>query len=218
MCGRFKWRFSMKSGSLQKVFFAILAASVFLSGGNVFAQARKAGGATASTAGKSPVIIKKMELNANVRAPDYSSNASEATLVQTPWARILVRFDLNTEAEWIDQLEMKFYALVKNQKTGVYSILTGTFVYAEVPRGRNRQVAVYLRPRTTERYGVPEQAGVEINLGGETVAFAGSVGNSKWWQSSQVASLKTIDGYIMDRSQTPFALIAPDNYETLRGK
>jgi len=214
----------MKIKWLWRVLLVSVFAYVLLAGGDVLAQARKSGASAAAAGAATPVVgkegitIKKFELNANIKAPDYSSNANEATLIPTPWARVLVKFDVNTEAEWLDQLEMKFYVLVKSQKTGVYTVLTGAFVYAEVPRGRNHQVAVYLRPRTVERFGVPEQAGVEINLRGETAAVGSAPGSSRWWQNPQVANLKSQEGYILDRSQSPFALIAPDNYEILRGK
>jgi hypothetical protein len=188
--------------------------------GDALAQARKAGtggaGAAAPAApaaGRESVIVKKVEL-VKIKTPDYNNNLNESSLTTGDWARVLVRFD--AEAEWTDQLEMQFYIVLKHPKTGAYTMFTGTFFYADIPKGRGRQVAVFLRPRTTERYGAPEQAAVVIKSRGEEVA-TGSFpeSNKAWWRT---ATVRSIEGYIFDRSQTPFANIASDNYETLKGK
>ncbi len=186
-----------------------------LCGSDALAQARRAGGATAvaPAAAKEGVVIRKVDV-IKVRSPDYSTSLNEVTLTPGDWAKILVRFD--TDADWTDQLEMRFYIVVKNPKTSAYTMFTATYVYSEIPRGRGHQVAVYLRPRTSERYGWPEQAGVEIYSKGEVVS-AGSFpeSNKPWWKT---ANVRTVEGYVLDRSQTPFANIATDNYELPKGK
>lgn len=200
---------------------AIFLCALFLTCGfgvNVFAQARKAapGGpaAAVSQAGKE-IQVRKVEMS-QIRTPEYSSSVNEATITANNWTRILVRFD--TEADWIDQLEMRFYIVVKNSRTSAYTMFTGTFVYSEVSKGRNHQAAVFLRPRTTERYGVPERAGVEVYSKGELVS-AGSwpEDNKAWWRTA-TANLRTVEGYVLERSQTPFAFIAVDNYEVPKAK
>ena len=118
---------------------------------DVLAQARKAGGA--QSAAKADVVVKKVEM-AKTKSPDYSSSINEVTITPGDWTKVLVRFD--TDAEWTDQLEMRFYIVVKNAKTAAYTMFTGTYVYSDIPKGRGHQVAVFLRPRTTERYGLPE--------------------------------------------------------------
>jgi len=190
--------------------------SIF-SGRDALAQARKAGpaagAAVAQSAAKEGVVVRKVEMT-RVKTPDYSSSNNEATTTPGDWARVLVRFD--TDADWTDQLEMRFYIVVKNQKTAAYTMFTGTYIYSDIPKGRSHQVAVFLRPRTIERYGMPEQAGVEIYSKGEVIS-AGSVpeNNKPWWRT---ANVRSVEGYVLDRSQTPFANIAADNYELPKGK
>lgn len=196
------------------MYAAMLFACVFLAGESAFAQARKASGAAAGVpAGKSGIVVRKVDMG-RVRSPDYSTSANEANITPGEWTRVLVRFD--TDADWTDQLEMRFYIAVKNQKTGDYTMFTGSFVYSDIPKGRGHQVAVYLRPRTTERYGAATQAAVEVVLKGEIVDSGSSPESTKqWWRT---ATVRSVEGYVLDRSQTPFAYIATDNYELPKGK
>lgn len=190
--------------------------SIFGSARDTFAQARKPG-AAAPSAGRESVAAKSLEIT-KLRTPDYSysgSSVNEANIIPGEWARILVRFD--TDADWTDQLEMRFYIVVKNPKTADYTMFTGTYVYSDIPKGRNHQAAVFLRPRTMERYGnTVEQAAVEIYSKGELVSSRSvPVSNKPWWRT---ATVRSVEGYVIDRSQTPFANIASDNYEIPKGK
>ena len=214
-----KWRFN----KIQKIVLCSLVIPCVF-GGNAFAQARKAvpGGASAKaaaakTAGQADreIQVRKVELN-QVKTPDYSSNAGESSITVKDWAKIIVRFD--TDPDWIDQLEMRFYIVVKNPKTFAYTMFTGVFTYVEVSKGRNHQAAVFLRPRTIERYGIPERAGVEVYSKGELVSAGSCPEDSKLWWRAAGANMRTVEGYVLERSQTPFALIAIDNYETPKGK
>jgi len=187
---------------------------------DALAQARKTGAAAAAAAAQSSggvgVTVKLLEIT-KVRTPDfsYSSSTTEANIIPGEWAKMLVRFD--TDADWTDQVEMRFYIVVKNSKTAAYTMLTGTYVYSDIPKGRNHMVAVYLRPRTMDRYGnIVEQVAVEVYSKGDVVS-SGSfpVSNKPWWRT---ATVRSVEGYVLDRSQTPFANIAGDNYELPKGK
>ena len=186
-----------------------------LSGHGAFAQARKAA-VPAQPAGKEGVAVRVLEIT-NTKPPvfTYSGIANEANITPGDWERILVHFD--TEADWTDQLEMRFYIVVKNPKTTTYTMFTGTYVYSDIPKGRNHLVAVYLRPRTMERYGnMVEQAAVEVYSKGEMVSSRSfPESNKPWWRT---ANVRTVEGYVLDRSLTPFANIAGDNYELPKGK
>jgi hypothetical protein len=167
--------------------------------------------ALAQAAGQEGVAIRSLELS-KTRAPafSYSDMVSEASITVADWAKILVRFD--TAAEWTDQLEMRFYIVVKNPKKAVQTMLIGKYVYSDIPKGVNHMVAVYLRPRTMDRFGnVIDQMAVEMCLQGEIVAVKTVPASDKaWWRS---AAMHSVEGYLLDHSQTPFAHIAESNYE-----
>jgi len=201
----------MRSISIVTLFVLF---SIFGSARDASAQARKAGGAagaamSAQAAGRDGIVIRKVELT-KVKTPDYSiGNNNEVTTTPGDWAKVMARFD--TEAEWTDQLEMRFYIVVKNPKTGAFTMFTGAYVYSDIPKGRNHQAAVFLRPRIVERYGVPERAAVEMYSKGELVSAGSFPEDTKpWWRT---ATVRSVEGYVLDRSLTPFANIAGDNYE-----
>jgi len=209
------------NGRLMREATVITLCALFaiVSGRDALAQARKAAGASAApSAARESVSVKLVEIS-KTKTPDFSysgSGVNEMNITPGEWAKILVRFD--TDAEWTDQLEMRFYIVVKNPKNSAFTMFTGAYVYSDIPKGRNHMVAVYLRPRTLERYGnVVEQAGVEVYSKGEVLS-AGSFPNSNkpWWRTA--TNVRTMEGYVIDRSQTPFAVIAADNYELSKGK
>ena len=186
---------------------------------DAFAQARKAGAGAAAAAGgpaaagREAIVARKVEMT-KVRTPDYSSSYNEATTTPGDWTKVMLRFD--TEAEWTDQLEMRFYIVVKHPRTGAYTMFTGTYVYSDIPKGRNHQAAVFLKPRTTERFGAAERAAVELYSKGEVVSAASFPEDNKpWWRT---ATVRSVEGYVIERAQTPFANIASDNYEMPKGK
>jgi len=191
----------------------LCAVALVFPGRDALAQARRAAGAQST---REAVAIKTLEIT-KTKSPDfsYSGVVNESNFVSVDWSKILVRFD--TDADWTDQLEMRFFIVVKNPKTSAYTMLTGTYVYSDIPKGRNHLVAVYLRPRTLDRYGnVVEQAAVEIYSKGEVVAMRSFPESTKpWWRT---ANVRSVEGYVLDRSQTPFANIAWDNYEIPKGK
>jgi len=170
----------------------------------------------AQSTSKEGMTIKSLEIT-NTKAPDfnYGGIVPEANTISADWAKVLVRFD--TAADWTDQLEMRFYIVVKNPKTAAFTMFTGKYVYSDIPKGYNHQVAVYLRPRTMERYGnMVKQVAVEIYYKGEIVSVKSFPASDKpWWRTANVQS---VEGYVLDRSQTPFANIAEYNYELPREK
>jgi len=180
---------------------------------DVLAQARRSGTTSARSSSRKGVTVRKLEVTKS-KSPNFSSSINETTTTPGDWTKVLVRFD--TEADWTDQVEMKFFIVVKNAKSSALTMFTGSYVYSDIPKGRGHQVAVFLRPRTTERYGVAKQAGVEVSYKGEVVS-AGSYPESTkpWWRT---ATVRSVEGYVLDRSQTPFAIIAGDNYERPKGK
>jgi len=172
--------------------------------------------AFAQSASKEGVAIKSLEIT-KTKPPDFSYGGivPEANIISADWAKLLVRFD--TDADWTDQLEMRFYIVVKNSKTATFTMFTGKYVYSDISKGYNHLVAVYLRPRTMERYGnMVEQVAVEIYYKGEVVSVKSfPASNNPWWRT---ANVRSVEGYVLDRSQTPFANIASYNYELPRGK
>ncbi len=182
------------------------------------AQARKAARPAAEpAASRDKVAIRKIEGIGNlarIKTPVYDVSGSDQNLTQSDWARVRVRFE--TDAEWTDELVFHYYVQVRNPKTSRDLLFTGDFTYVDIPRGKNHHSTAFLRPATLERYGDIVGIAVEIEVKGEKVAMASSPESPVgWWLQSKAAKAP---GVLLERSQTPFALVDIDAYITAKPK
>lgn len=188
------------------------------------AQARRAttrpsgpGAGQSSSAGKDAVTLKKLEAigpNAKVKTPDFKSDVAETVYQFRDWARISIPYE--TEPEWIDELEFRYMVLVKHPKTEALTIFTTTVTYIDVAKGKRHVSTVFLRPGTLDRYGAVEWAGVKVYIKGKDapVAMTQFPDDQRPW----TAAIPAREGVLLNRAQTPFALVAIDNYETIKPK
>lgn len=199
----------------------LLTAAIAIVQDNLWAQARPVGKAAvvaaAEQAGKDLVFIRRITgvgQEGKARTPDYTVSPSENSRSKD-WTRISVTYD--TGSEWIDELEFRYTAVVKHPKTGVYTLFPCTVAYIDIPKGRDHVSTVFLRPNTVERYGELERVAVEIYSNGELLAGEGLPKDPpQWWRGS--LNVKTMPGVLLNRAQTPFAFVAWDNYETIKGR
>lgn len=172
----------------------------------------------ATVAGKEGVVIRKIEAygpTAKVRTPEFKTDASEPQAQAKDWARIAVQYE--TDVEWSDELEFRYMVLVKNPKTSAYTMFSATVNYIDIPKGKRHTSTVFLRPNTLDRYGAVEWAGVKIYLKGKDAPVAATQmpeSDLRPW----TATVTIIPGVLLNRDQTPFALVAIDNYETIKAK
>jgi len=194
----------------------LVAAPVFLfSVCQASAQARRV--TRPATVGKKDVVIRKMEATgptAKVKTPEFKNDANEPQAQARNWARISVQYETN--AEWTDELEFRYMVLVKHHKTGVFTMFPATVTYIDIPKGKRRTSTVFLRPNTIERYGIVDGVQVKIYRRGEQVASAQIPDNTRYWNDAN--NVKSMAGVLLNRAQTPFALVAIDNYETIKPK
>ncbi len=175
------------------------------------AQARRS--ASGGAAGRGPVAIRKIEAlgpASRMRTPIFTTDPGEAVSKPAEWQRVAVRYD--TEPDWIDEIEFRYLVLVKNPKTSAYTLFPGAVTYVDVAKGKGHVSTVFLRPQTLERYGPVEWAGVKVFVGGEQVAVGQVPDDPKPW----TANVRAVENVLLNRSRTPFALIAVDNYETIK--
>jgi len=169
-------------------------------------------------AGKEGIVIRKMEATGpatKIRTPEIKNDANEPQAQVKDWARISVQYE--TDAEWIDELEFRYTVVVKNPKLNgpsAFTMFPATVTYVDIPKGKRHLSTVFLRPNTIERYGFVEWAGVKVYIRGEQVAVAQMPDDQRPW----TISYKTKEGVLLNRSQTPFALVAIDNYEAIKPK
>lgn len=180
------------------------------------AQARRPmpTGASAGS-GKEAVVIKKMESKPQrikVKTPEYRTDSSETQTGAREWACISVYYD--TEAEWTDELEFRYVVVVHNDKTKAFVQFPLSVIYVDIPKGRNHVSTVFLRPNTLARYGYVYMVGVRVFRGGLQVAEMAD--DPKLWAGLDAVPI--VPDKLLNRAQTPFALIAIDNYQAIKQK
>ena len=131
-----------------------------------------------------------------------------------------VQFD--TDPEWIDEVTFQYYALLYHRTTGDYTLLKGSVTYVDVARGRSHLGVAYIRPNALARLGEIRGVAVEALVKGEVVASfsEGRLAAQKplpvdppWWQNPKLVPR---EGYIVEKSKTPFALLNFDDYEAAK--
>ncbi len=194
--------------------------SLLVLAGPGFAQERGQG------AGAEEVVrLRKLEWQggeAEVRTPEYRTSVSKGVARPGAWRQFMAAYD--TREEWLDELTFEYHVLAMGQVEGkkAYSYYRTRVDYIDIPRGRGHMATVFLRPNTVLRYGMPVAFAVEIYHKGELVAQeteAIAKLTKTWWKDPKVMEselVTTREKLLLNRAQTPFALVDIDAYETIK--
>jgi hypothetical protein len=157
------------------------------------------------------VKIRKITPNSKVATPEYKLLTGQVMSQTRNWFQVLVDYD--TSPEWMDDLTFTYY-IVCESKTGAtkFTLFRGEVTYVNIQKGKHRS-DMYLHPSTIARYGVVQRVGVVISSQGRVLAMESlpSTGSPRWWEQ-----LTPQDGYVLNRMQTPFAMIYFDDYEAIK--
>lgn len=196
---------------------------LLLMAGMAFAQqTRRAAGAAGAD---DNVRLRKLGWqsgDSKIETPQYDTTASRGVTNPGEWWQFIVQYD--TKEEWTDELTFEFHVLGLGRVEGkkLYSYYTTRVSYIDIAKDRGHLATVFLRPNTIERYGMPVSFAVEIYHKGEMVvqeAEAATKLSKIWWKDPKVvdsALVKKREKYLLNRSQTPFALVDVDAYETIK--
>jgi len=179
-------------------------------------------------------VIKEIK-PALVDLPNYSSISGYDKRVSgraKSWLEVEVTFGWEPRArdpQYAEELVFAYYILLNNKpltKDRVPTLLTGKVTHMSVPQGNGMHSVVYVSSRTLEKFfdGKPPgisslliDAGVTITCGGQVVA-ASSWKSQKngWWAESKQGTATA--GFVLNKSETPFAPLAWDYYEEVKPK
>lgn len=167
---------------------------------------------TAKAQGGASRIVRIKRIDHQKRAtPEYQvKRTREGAGRIRQWVQITTRYE--TAPEWIDQLDFRYYAVVRT-KSGDrrYQLLSGEVAYVNVKKGSHESV-VFIHPSSIDRFGVVEHVAVEIRVRSQLVGMASDrSGNERWWEQ-----MSPKEGYILTRDESVFALINYDNYEAIK--
>jgi hypothetical protein len=176
---------------------------------------------TKSASSAENVVIKSisgLKSNERLRTPDYKTSSPESQTRAKNWGCISVEYE--TSEDWTDELEFRYFVLVKDTASNKYLLFSKTVAYIEIAKGKHLST-VFVRPNTLQRYGEMERAAVEVWEKGQRVAMASipPVEGQPWWQVAVVTGqVKVMDNMLMNRAESPFAYVAYENYETIKPK
>jgi len=179
------------------------------------------------TADKAVLKIRKLEglgKRSLIGTPEYRTSVSRSSKTPGEWLRVRVTYD--TYPEWIDELTFQYYVLTLKTERGkrAYSLFKARVGYVDIEEGRGHMSTVFLRPSTLKKYGTQAGVAVEISHGGKVVAEESDEESSAklpedWWKKSNVVESQAVtvrNGYLLDRSKSPFALINIDDHEIIK--
>lgn len=148
-----------------------------------------------------------------VKTPEYSVKSGQAVARTKEWFQIITQYD--TEPEWLDEVDFTYYVLVKSKdpKAPPQMLFKGDVTYLNVERGKHRS-DMFLHPSTLARFGEVQAVGVEVKIQGRVVGRESKpASNDTWWDR-----LPPREGLVLNRLQTPFAMLSFDDFEAIKPK
>jgi hypothetical protein len=122
------------------------------------------------------------------------------------------------DPKYTDELTFNYYILFKNKL-----LLVGSVTHTGIPQEKDMHSVAYVSPQALERFLEPKDlakpdgalldVGVTIAKQGQQVASASWHGTGDWWPK-----LPQIPGFVLNKSETPFAPLAWDYYEAIKPK
>lgn len=158
-----------------------------------------------------------------IKTPQYRTNVSGGTKPEREWVQITVTYD--TAPDWIDELTFQYHVLaLTTTKEGKksYSLFRDTVRYVDIERGRGHESTMFLWPNAIKRFGELMAVAVEISHEGKVVAEKSDHPKNipeGWWKRPEVVENEMVtirNGYLLNRSQSPFAFINMDDYESIK--
>jgi hypothetical protein len=183
-----------------------------------------AGGAAAERPAREEEAVRVRKISglgaaAKVQTPEYRSTVARGA--KPPKDRVQITVSYDTRPEWIDELMFRYYALAYKEEKGKksYSLYKNTERCLDIQEGRGHLSVMYLRPAALERHGELVAVAVEIVYQGKVAADISETSAGipeNWWKNAEVtdsALVTTRDGYLVERTRSPFAFINTSEYE-----
>jgi hypothetical protein len=162
------------------------------------------GGSSVSSGG---VKIKSLKPVKETTPAFEVKHGGSSTIAKTWWC---ARTEFETDAEWTDELEFTTYVYVEKSAKHPEVMYRNTVTYVNLAKGRHLS-DVFLHPDTLSRVGVPKYVAVVVKAGGRVIASESSASTPNWWDR-----FSPVDGVLLHRGQTPFAVIDFDSYPCIK--
>lgn len=157
------------------------------------------------------------------RTPAFAAGSSRGK--PREWGVFEVTYD--TAPEWIDELTVTFTVMLQAVDPALqqqpFSVCRVTTRYIDVAKGNDKVASAVLLPSALLRYGRPIGFVAEFSVNGQVVAAESVVAadflKDKWWENPAIMdSPRTVkrEGYLLERSKTPFGFVNMDENEVSR--
>lgn len=163
-----------------------------------------------SAAASRPVSIRAIK-GGKTPTPQYSLLKGQAMARTRDWFQILTQYETNPD--WIEELTFTYYVLARDKQGAQRGpvLFRGEVTYVTIQKGKHMS-DMYLHPSTLARYGEVEAMAVLVTFKGQLVAMESQpASQQRWWEQ-----LAPVDGFILNRMETPFAMIDFDVYEAIK--
>ena len=166
-----------------------------------------------------------------VTTPEYSISygpKNKKVPKNKDFIELEVSFDWQPKAklpQFLDDLTLNYYVLLNN-KSKEYpkgTLLIGSVTHTAIPHAKGMNSVMYISPRTLERFfdgkapstvsSAIVDVGVTVTKQGQLVAEKSWKGKGQWW-----SSLEQVNGYVLNKNETPFAPLAWDYYEAIKAR
>ena len=194
-----------------------------------FAVAQQPAAPAAGPAGSNPGEVKILKLT---DFNDYKQKAKSITGKTSQKSRVWGVFDVTfqTVPQWIDSMTITYTVMLFNPKADAkknekqLTLMQTTVEYADVAQDREHKAGAVVLPAALLRLGEPIGFAASISVAGKEVASQGvSRGplssHKEWWKEDAVLNSQNVqrrDAYMVDRMDSPFQLVDPDDYELSR--
>lgn len=166
-----------------------------------------------------------------VTTPEYSISygpKNKKVSKNKDFVELEVTFDWQPRAKdpsFLDDLTLNYYVLLndKSRENPKGTLLTGSVTHTAIPQAKGMNSVMYISPRTLERFfegkapstinAAIVDVGVTITKQGQLVAEKSWKGKGQWW-----SALQQVNGYVLNKSETPFAPLAWDYYEAIKAR
>jgi hypothetical protein len=145
-----------------------------------------------------------------ISSPEYQiSNGPQKRYQLSKWLEVEVSYD--TLPEEIDELTFNYIIAVENR------LLDGTVTYVNIPKGRDHFAVMYVTPKTLLKLtgGHALTAGSIQNVW-VTVTHQGQTLDRIAYKPMEIPNLQHLSGLVLNKSETPFAPLYYDRYETIK--
>jgi hypothetical protein len=185
----------------------------------------------------SAITINKIDLSL-VETPQYA--ASSATVGANPppasspsrpgkWVQVDYSFDVNSaDRDWLNDVEFRAYVEVDDMaglkdREGPPALLTAQTTFSIVPNGKDYHGTFFIHPTVVQRFGGEQlfnaaafaskrNIHIDAYLDGQIVASKDKHDDDPNW----IGAMKKINGFLMPRELSPWALINIDRYPPVK--